>query len=174
MDRAMAIYFNMLFEDGESLNTVSYTLFGFNALKIIPKGPERGLLPLSRSALTAWRGSRVVKARLGSPPQVIFAFAKFCCDCNSVEAAAASLIQYDSDDTIFADSKHRSFAGTLLKFLGHKFQGCDVALFDVSLGQYEDLCRKFTKKIKLSAGFFTPHCLRHSGPSCDAVHKISW
>ena len=216
VDRAMAIYLNMLYEDGEALNTASYTLFGFIALKMIPKGPERDLLPLSRSALTAWRGTRVVKARVGSPPQVIYAFAKFCCECDCVEAAAASLIQYDlyarpsevlglrgrdlvppvpglsqhwgvifgnadfgercktgdTDDIVFADSKHRSFAGTLLKFLGRKFLSRDVALFDLTLAQYEDLCRKFSRKFKLSAGFFTPHCLRHSGPSYDAIHQL--
>ena len=58
-------------------------------------GPERDQLPLSRAALTAWRGSTPSKARLGVPPQVIFSFALYCCQVQRFDAAAAVLLQFD-------------------------------------------------------------------------------
>ena len=81
VDIAMAAYFNLSFEDGASQNVASYTLFGWIALKCVPVGPERDQLPLSRAALTAWRGSTPSKARVGVPPQVICSFALYCCTC---------------------------------------------------------------------------------------------
>ena len=94
-DKHMAIYFNALFDDGEPLNTASYTLFGWIALRTVPRSPERDLMPLSRAALTAWRGVRNSQMRVGLPPQVIYHFAAFCVAHDEHWAAAAVLLQYD-------------------------------------------------------------------------------
>ena len=56
VDIAMSTFFNALFEDALGMNVASYSLFGWICLKMIPKQPERQLLPLSRAVLTAWRG----------------------------------------------------------------------------------------------------------------------
>ncbi len=77
VDTAMSCYFNCLFEDDVAYNEGSYTLFGWIALKAIPRQPERELLPLARAALSAWRAARPGITRVGVPPQVIFHFAHF-------------------------------------------------------------------------------------------------
>eukprot|EP00435_Cladocopium_sp_Y103_P009898 s3109_g2.t1 len=95
VDISMASYFNDLFIDGSAQNTASYTLFGWIALKTIPTGPEKDLLPLSRAALSAWRGTSPAASRVGVPPQVVNAFAEFCIAQGHIDAAAAALLQYD-------------------------------------------------------------------------------
>ena len=216
VDKILAIYFNMLFEDGVSMTVASYTLFGWITLRTVPTCPERELLPLARAALTAWKGCKVAKARVGMPPQVIFAFAGFCIREDAVWAAAAVLLQYDlyarpseilnmsgtdlippvkamclswgvifgnadfdkttktgcSDDVVLADSKHRCFAHRILERLGRTFLNVDRCIFRGSLAQYEELFRKFSRLHKLKPGVFTPHCIRHSGPSFDAIHEL--
>ena len=62
---SMATYFSLLFDDGVSMTVASYTLFGWITLKTVPACPERDLLPLSRAALTAWRGARIARGRVG-------------------------------------------------------------------------------------------------------------
>lgn len=214
-DKNMAIYFNALFEDGEPMNTASYTLFGWIALRTVPQSPERDLMPLSRAALTAWRGACISKMRVGLPPQVIFHFAAFCVAHDEHWAAAAVLLQYDlyarpseilnvrgrdlvppvrnmclhwgvifgnadhlettkagcSDDVVFANSPHRSFAHKILQRFGKLFLHVDQPLFKGNLAQYEALFRQFSKHYKLKKSIFTPHCIRHSGPSFDAIHN---
>lgn len=91
----MSIYFDQLFEDGCTLSTASYTLFGYIALKCIPDRPERDMFPLSRSALGAWRGSRAGSSRVGMVPQVIFHFAWYCVQLQQIHAATAALLQFD-------------------------------------------------------------------------------
>ena len=214
VDKWMSIFFHALFEDGAPQNTASYTLFGWIALRMVPTKPERDLLPLSRSALAAWRGISPVRARVGVPPQVVYKFAAFCVKNGNASAAAAVLLQYDLyarpseilgvkgrdlvapveamsshwglifgnsdfgettkvkavDDVVFADSPHRPFAGRLLKFLSRSCLHLDVEIFPTTLTQYEELFRCFSKHHKLPSGLFTPHCIRHSGPSYDAIH----
>ena len=216
VDRAMAIYFHMLFEDGAPMTTASYTLFGWITLKTVPRCPERDLLPLARAALTAWRGVKISKARVGMPPQVVYAFAAFCVESDQVWAAAAVLLQYDlyarpseilnvsgrdlvppvrplclswgvvfgsadfsevtktgcSDDVVLANSSHRVYAHRILEKLGKQFLHQDVKFFKATLAQYEELFRRFSRLRKLKPGMFTPHCIRHSGPSFDAIHEL--
>ena len=214
-DKHMAIYFNALFDDGEPLNTASYTLFGWIALRTVPRSPERDLMPLSRAALTAWRGVRNSKMRVGLPPQVIYHFAAFCVAHDEHWAEAAVLLQYDlyarpsemleirgrdlvppvrnmclhwgvifgnadhgettkagcSDDVVFANTPHRAYAHKILQRLGKLFLHQDLPLFKGNLAQYEALFRTFSKQYKLKKRIFTPHCIRHSGPSFDAIHN---
>ena len=215
IDKWMSIFFHALFEDNAPQNTASYTLFGWIALKMVPSKPERDLLPLSRAALSAWRGISPVRSRVGVPPQVVYKFAAFCVKNGNASAAVAVLLQYDLyarpseilgargrdlvspvevlsshwglvfgnsdfgettkvkavDDVVFADSPHRPFAGRLLHFLGRSCLHLNVKLFQCTLSQYEDLFRRFSKQYKLPSGLFTPHCIRHSGPSFDAIHS---
>lgn len=214
VDVAMSTFFNALFEDALGMNVASYTLFGWICLKMIPKQPERQLLPLSRAALTAWRGISPGGSRVGVPPQVIFAFAEFCIQKQAVQAAVAALIQYDLfcrpsevlllkgrdivppvknlcgswgaiignsdfqertkvgrfDDVILADSTHRSWCGKLLQHISKGRHHLDIPLFQLTLPQFEDLCRQFSCKHQLKQGLFTPHVIRHSGPSFDCIH----
>lgn len=216
IDTCMATYFNCLYEDGDSQNSASYTLFGWIALKSVPHGPERQLLPLSRAALSAWRGAAPGKSRVGVPPQVIFHFAWYCAQHDHVDAAAAVLLQYDSyarpseilgvrgvdvippvgalsncwgilfgnfdsgvptksgsfDDVVLTDSAHRSFAGKILKHISRWRKRSEGELFPhLTLTVYEGLFRDFSKRFKLPAHSFTPHVIRHSGPSYDILHR---
>ena len=216
-DIAMATYFNLLFEDGASQNVASYTLFGWIALGCAPMmGPERDQLPLSRAALTAWRGSTPSKARVGVPPQVIFSFALYCCQVQRFDAAAAVLLQFDLyarpseilsvhgvdiippvagltphwgvlfgnsdfsiptktgtyDDVVLADSKHRTFATQILRHISKMAKQTDNLIFpELNLATYEQLFRDFSKVHHLKAAIFTPHVIRHSGPSFDVMHQ---
>lgn len=211
----MRVYFLELFDDSASFNTASYSLFGWIALKLVPHGPERDMMPLSRAAITAWKGSRVSKSRVGVPPEVIFRFAEFCTSSNVVEIGMVALLQYDlyarpsevlqlrsrdlikpvrslgskwgvlfgnaefgertksgtSHDAVFADSMHRSWCQSLLKRISKSCPGKDEAVFTTTLAQYEDACRSFSRAFHLAPGIFTPHVLRHSGPSYDIIHE---
>lgn len=213
-DKALSVYMNVLFEDGATLTSAGYTLFGFIALKTVPDRAERDMLPLARCALTAWRHSKHGTSRVGVPPQVIYHFAKFCVDAGLVTAATAALLQYDlyarpseilqlrgrdlvksvpafatqcgvlfgnsefgetsksgvADDVVLADSPHRPWAHRILQKLIRRFAGEDVLLFDISLAKYEELFRKFCAKHGIKPSAFTPHTIRHSGPSYDVLH----
>ena len=214
-DKSMSIYFLELFDDGASFNVASYSLFGWITLKLIPHGAERDMMPLTRSALTAWKGSRIAKSRVGVPPEVIFRFAAFCTSRDLVEVGLIALLQYDlyarpsevlslrtrdliqpvhslcskwgvifgnseygertkvgaTDDAVFADSPHRAWCEKLLKKIHKQCSGRDEPVFLTSLASYEDACRKFSTAYKLPSGIFTPHVLRHSGPSFDVIHQ---
>ena len=214
-DKSMSIYFLELFEDGASFNVASYSLFGWITLKLVPHGVERDMMPLTRAALAAWKGSRVAKSRVGVPPEVIFRFAAFCTSHDLVEVGMIALLQYDlyarpsevlmlktrdlispvrnlcskwgvifgnsefgertkvgaTDDAVFADSPHRAWCEKLLKRIHRLCTGRDQPVFVTTLAAYEDACRKFSTAFKLPAGRFTPHVLRHSGPSFDIIHQ---
>ena len=215
LDINMSKYFNELYEDGEAYNVASYTLFGFIALKMSPKRPEKDLLPLARSALNAWKASTPCASRVGVPPQVIYRFACFCLESGERDAAAAVLIQYDlylrpseilqlkrrdivkpvanvsqrwgvlignsdfeevsktgtTDDIVVANSAHRTWCNDLVRHVAFRFLDQDVCLFGITLNHYEKLFREFTKVYKLTPQCFTPHTIRHSGPSFDALHE---
>lgn len=212
----MSCYFNILFEDDVAYNEASYTLFGWIALKTVPRQPERELLPLSRAALSAWRAARPGTTRVGVPPQVVFHFARFCIKECEMDAAVAALLQYDlyarpseilemngldlvrpvkslssvwgviignadrerrtktgaTDDIVLADSRHRPWCGDLLRHVARSCLNQNVSVFSLSLSKYEDLFRRFSTMFKLTAGAFTPHTIRHSGPSFDAMHSF--
>ncbi len=215
VDKAMAIYFNELFEDGSSMNEASYTLFGWICLRMRPTVPERELLPMARAALTAWRGSTYVKARVGVIPQVVIRFVDYCIELNDLDIAMAALLQYDLyarpseilaisgadvvkpvpslnshwgivfgnseffkrtktgvfDDTVFADSTSRPWCGDLIKRIHRCLGHSPSPVFHITLAQYETKFRHFSKIFKLPSGSFTPHVLRHSGPSFDVIHS---
>lgn len=82
VDKTTAHYFDFLFGHGDSYSGGSYTLFGWIALRVIPTGPERELLPLARAALAAWRSAKPGHARVGVPPQVVYSFASATASCN--------------------------------------------------------------------------------------------
>ena len=216
VDRCMSVYFNDLFCDGEGINFASYTLFGWIALKMLPDKPERDLLPLARAALSAWRGLRPQRARVGVPPVVIHGFVSFCLKLGEVQAAVAALIQHDlyarpseivhlrgrdlvppvralnshwgvvlgnsdfdeqtktgtMDDVVLADSSHRPWCNKLLRHISQGRLHLNHDVFSLTLARYEDLCRQFSKQYRLQAGVFTPHTIRHSGPSYDAIHHL--
>lgn len=211
----MSIYFDQLFEDGCTMSSASYTLFGYLALKCVPDRPERDMFPLSRAALGAWKGSRGGTSRVGMAPQVIFHFAWYCVLHLEWDAAAAVLLQYDlyarpseilqlrgrdlipsvsafnspwgvllgnsefgettksgaQDDVVLADSPHRTWANKLLKHIGKLYIGHDDRIFQISLPQYEQLFRNFSKQSGLKMSLFTPHVVRHSGPSFDLINE---
>lgn len=214
-DKLMARYFDGIFDDGLPLSVASYTLFGYIVLKTLPDRAERDMFPLSRAALTAWRGSRAGGSRVGMVPQVIFHFAAFCVDRKHFDAAAAVLLQYDlyarpseilnlkgrdiipsvrafnsawgvlfgnsefgectkagsMDDVVLADSSHRSWANKLLRHIGLQVGAADENVFELTLAQYEQLFRDFSKFSGLQTGLFTPHVIRHSGPSFDLINE---
>ena len=215
VDIAMSTYFNEQFEDDRSFSLGSYTLYGWIALKMVPTVPERDLLPLSRAALAAWKSQRPGNTRVGVPPQVIFAFAKFCVQRGCIHAAVAALLQYDLyarpseilqissldlvfpvrgmsghwgvifgnsdrgertktgaiDDIVLADSMHRSWCNKLLQHVGTRARHHSCHIFNITLGQYEGWFRRFCLHFQLEAGAFSPHTVRHSGPSFDAIHR---
>eukprot|EP00438_Fugacium_kawagutii_P027916 Skav231462 [mRNA] locus=scaffold1847:987492:988208:- [translate_table: standard] len=76
-----------------------------------------------------------------------------------------------SDDVVLADSPHRPWCNKLLQTLGKHYVDREAPLFHLSLAQYEQLFRAFSKKYGLQPGTFTPHVIRHSGPSFDVIHK---
>lgn len=214
-DKALARYLHSLFEDGVALTVGSYAVYGYIVLKTVPDRPERDMLPLSKAALTAWRGSRAGGSRVGMVPQVIYHFAAHCTRNGDMDAAAAVLLQYDlytrpseilqlrgrdlvpsvaafnspwgvllgnstfgettkagpSDDVVLADSPHRSWAQVLLKRIGSQVCGLDQRIFSLDLARYEKLFRDFSKLSGLRSGLFTPHVVRHSGPSFDLLNR---
>ena len=213
---ALAHYLHVLYEDGACMTMASYTLFGYILLRTVPDKPERDMMPLTRAALTAWRGSRSGGSRVGMVPQVIFAFAEFCVNLRQYAAAAAVLLQFDlfarpseilnvrrrdlvpavpafgtpwgtlfgnsdfgektktgqSDDVVLADSQHRPWCNTLLQRLARQVTDTDTFMFDISLAQYEKLFRDFSLQFGVRPGFFTPHVIRHSGPSYDVINQL--
>ena len=77
----------------------------------------------------------------------------------------------NSDDVVLTDSPHRAWANTLLKHIGAHMAGLDRKVFNINLAQYENLFRVFSKKFGLRPGLFTPHVIRHSGPSFDLINE---
>ncbi len=214
VDVAMSIYFHELFETDSSFNLASYTLFGWIALKMVPKQAERLLLPLARSALASWKSERPGETRVGVPPQVVMAFACYCVKHGCFQSAVAALMQYDlyarpseilcivgsdivapvrgmsnawgivfgnserailtkakqHDDVVLANSVHRPWCGKLIQHVAKHLIHEPKPVFDLTLSQYEELFRSFSKDMGLPVSAFTPHTLRHSGPSFDILH----
>eukprot|EP00438_Fugacium_kawagutii_P020747 Skav227424 [mRNA] locus=scaffold1986:83849:88250:+ [translate_table: standard] len=75
------------------------------------------------------------------------------------------------DDVVMANSSHRPWCGQLLQHISRCRHQTDHFVFEVSLSQYEARFRDFSRAHSLSPGTFTPHTLRHSGPSFDAIHQ---
>ena len=75
------------------------------------------------------------------------------------------------DDVVLADSPHRPWCRFILKHLGKYLVDSDSKIFQLTLAQYEQLFRDFSKQSGLKPGLFTPHVLRHSGPSFDLINK---
>lgn len=95
VDKALSCCFHALFQDGCTVTSASYTLFGYIVLRAIPDCPERNMFPLARASLGAWRGCRAGGSRAGMPPQVIFYFAKYCVELGQMDGAMACLLQFD-------------------------------------------------------------------------------
>ena len=72
---------------------------------------------------------------------------------------------------VLADSPHRSWANKLLRAIGRQVKQQDTKVFDLTLAQYEQLFRDFSKAVGLKTGLFTPHVVRHSGPSFDLINE---
>lgn len=214
VDAAMSIYFHELFEADSSFNLASYTLFGWIALKMVPRQAERLLLPLARAALASWKSEKPGETRVGVPPQVVLAFACYCVKHGCFQSAVAALIQYDlyarpseilsivgsdivapvrgmssawgvvfgnserailtkakqHDDVVLANSVHRPWCGKLIQHVAKHLIHEPKPVFDLTLAQYEELFRSFSKDMGLPVSTFTPHTLRHSGPSFDILH----
>ena len=75
------------------------------------------------------------------------------------------------DDVVLVDSSHRPWCRSILKHLGKYPVDSDSKIFQPTLAQYEQLFRDFSKQSGLKPGLFTPHVLRHSGPSFDLINK---
>ena len=75
------------------------------------------------------------------------------------------------DDVVLADSLHRPWSNVLLRHLGRKMKNVHTHVFSLTLAQYEDWFRRFSSLHQLPPDTFSPHTLRHSGPSFDALHK---
>lgn len=75
------------------------------------------------------------------------------------------------DDVVLANSSHRCWCGKLLQHVGRRLAQSEAHVFDLTLAQYEACFREFSRLRGLNPGAFTPHTLRHSGPSFDAIHQ---
>ena len=105
----------------------------------------------------------IVKAvqAFGTPYGVLFGNADF----GSVTKTGAT------DDVVLADSPHRPWCNDLLKFLFRCMTEPQASVFSLSLHQYEELFRRFSKQFGIRSGLVTPHVIRHSGPSFDIIHQ---
>ena len=76
------------------------------------------------------------------------------------------------DDTVLLDSSDREYAPVVLELLFRNAKTKDSLLFpDLSLSLYEAELRKAKAAAGLNHFQFTPHCIRHSGPSIDFLQK---
>lgn len=76
-----------------------------------------------------------------------------------------------TDEIVLANSGHRPWANQLLGWVGRACRDQQCLLFGITLAQYEKLFRDFSACYKLDPQQFTPHTVRHSGPSYDAIHE---
>ena len=75
------------------------------------------------------------------------------------------------DDVVLADSKHRPLVPKILQQISKMVKQSDNLMFpELTLSGYEQLFRDFSKHHRLKAAIFTPHVIRHSGPSFDVMH----
>lgn len=76
------------------------------------------------------------------------------------------------DDTVLLDSLDRNYAPKVLKMVASHCAQDDQFLFGpISLAQYEDLFKQSRAAVGLASFSLTPHCVRHSGPSVDFLHR---
>jgi len=76
------------------------------------------------------------------------------------------------DDTVLLNSTDRSFACNVLKAVVTKRASATQRLFpDLTLDQYEKAMQKAKCEVGLGKFDFTPHSVRHSGPSADFLSK---
>ena len=76
------------------------------------------------------------------------------------------------DDVVLADPTHRTYACTVLKHIYKKCKQSPKCIFPrLTLSVYEGLFRDFSKLHKLAPQVFSPHVIRHSGPSFDVMHS---
>ena len=76
------------------------------------------------------------------------------------------------DDTVLLDSLDRNYAPKVLKMAASHCAQDDQFLFGpISLAQYEDLFKQSRAAVGLASFSLTPHCVRHSGPSVDFLHR---
>jgi integrase len=76
------------------------------------------------------------------------------------------------DDTVLLDSTDRAFAVTVLAAIYKSLRRDEDLLFpNCTLEKYETAMRAARQRAGLSAFQFTPHSVRHSGPSLDFLHK---
>ena len=96
----------------------------------------------------------------GTPYGVLFGNSDF----DEVTKAGAQ------DDVVLADSCHRPWCNDILKYLYKCLADADTQVFSLTLAQFEALFRDFSKVVGIKPGLFTPHVVRHSGPSYDIIH----
>jgi len=78
-----------------------------------------------------------------------------------------------TDDTILLDSVDRSFVNRIMTAAVKGKLGKQKRLFpDLTLAKYESLFRQVSKKLGLVRFRISPHVVRHSGPSWDALRKL--
>lgn len=76
------------------------------------------------------------------------------------------------DDCVLLDSLDRDYAPQLLSWVVKKMKLNHQPLFpDLTLPSYEEEFRQSKRRLRLSAFQLTPHTVRHSGPSADALTK---
>ena len=76
------------------------------------------------------------------------------------------------DDTVLLDSLDRNYAPRVLKMVSSQCTQNEQLLFGaISLSQFEDLFKEARGAVGLASFSLTPHCVRHSGPSVDFLHR---
>eukprot|EP00435_Cladocopium_sp_Y103_P017187 s872_g4.t1 len=76
------------------------------------------------------------------------------------------------DDTVLLDSLDRTYAPKVLQMVFKKCRQRNQLIFgSISLREYENLFKQARKDAVLAQFDFTPHCVRHSGPSCDFLQR---
>ena len=76
------------------------------------------------------------------------------------------------DDTVLLDSLDRDYAPGLLKMIFQCKRSSKGPLFpSLTLANYEAAFRTAKQQIGLGHLQLTPHAVRHSGPSIDALHR---
>lgn len=76
------------------------------------------------------------------------------------------------DDTILLDSLDRDYAPLVLQWIVKRHKGNQGPLFpNITLASYEAAFRRAKQHLQLNQFQLTPHSVRHSGPSVDALNK---
>ena len=79
----------------------------------------------------------------------------------------------DYDDVVLFNSTGRSDVNDIIRLLSKRRIDPEVSLFSpLTMDQYASQVGKCADAVGLSHLHLTPHCLRHSGASHDAYHKV--